>query len=87
MLHNEDEFQAYFIREFGQTYLGNWLYAKITKIAGQYIQPEIDLLDVEPFVPNPTIHAFEFKVLNSRNMGNNCNHIYAGLGQAMSYFK
>lgn len=43
MFHNEDEFQAFFIEHFGRTYLGNWLYAKITSIGGEFIQPEIDL--------------------------------------------
>jgi len=38
MFRNEDEFQAFFIRDFGSVYLGDWVYAKITKIAGEFIQ-------------------------------------------------
>lgn len=37
--------------------------------------------------PHQTLHAFEFKVLNSKIKGNNYSHIYAGIGQALSYFK
>jgi len=85
--HKEDDFQAFFIRDFGSIYLGNWIYAKITKIAGEFIQPEIDLLDISGMMPHQTLHAFEFKVLNSQIMANNYSHIYAGIGQALSYFK
>ena len=87
MFHNEDEFQAFFIRDFGSAYLGDWIYAKITKIAGEFIQPEIDLLDISPLQPIQTLRAFEFKVLKSPIIGNNYNRIYAGIGQAFSYFK
>jgi hypothetical protein len=87
LFHSEDEFQAFFIREFGSAYLGDWIYAKITKIAGEFIQPEIDLLDISPLQPIQMLRAFEFKVLKSPIMGNNYNRIYAGIGQAFSYFK
>lgn len=84
---NEDAFQAFFIRNF-PCYFGNWLYAKVTKIAGEFIQPEIDLLDIDPLVHiGRTIQAFEFKVLNSALMGNNYSRVYSGIGQAISYFK
>ena len=87
MFQNEDKFQAFFIRNFGRSYLGDWVYAKITKIGGEFIKPEIDLLDITPFAPGQIINAFEFKVLNSDKMGNNYSRIYSGIGQAMSYFK
>lgn len=84
---DEDDFEAFFIRNF-PCYFGDWLYAKITKIAGNFIQPEIDLLDIDPLVhPGQTIKAFEFKVLKSRFLGNNYSSIYSGIGQAISYFK
>jgi hypothetical protein len=63
MFQSEDEFQAFFISHFGVTYLGQWIYAKITRIAGEFIQPEIDLLDITPILPNQTLKAFEFKFL------------------------
>lgn len=86
MFENEDIFQAFFIRNFGGSYLGDWLFAKITKIAVEFIQPEIDLLDIFPISPERTVSAYEFKVLNSNKMGNNYSRIYSGIGQAMSYF-
>jgi hypothetical protein len=87
MFESEDEFQAFFIRNFGLAYLGNWLYATITKIAGEFIQPEIDLLDITPIEPVQVISAFEFKVLKSEKIGSNYRSIYAGIGQALSYFR
>jgi len=87
VFQNEDDFQAFFIEHFGKAYLGSWLYAKITKIGGELIQPEIDLLDISPFMPGQTITALEFKLLNSRVMKNNYGRIYNGFGQALSYFR
>lgn len=95
MFRNEDEFQAFFIRHLEhlgktRTFLGNWIFAKISQIAGKFIQPEIDLLGFSPTSstsPNLLIRAFEFKILNSRRIGNNYNRLYAGIGQALSYFK
>ena len=87
MFHNEDEFQAFFIEHFASSYLGNNLYAKTTRIAGEFIQPEIDLLDITPLRPGQIVSAYEFKVLNCSRMGDNYSRIYAGIGQAVSYFK
>lgn len=87
MLRREDDFQAFFIRDFGDACFEGLLYAKITKIAGEPIQPEIDLLDIMGMEPTPNLRAFEFKILHGKNESNNYKGVYAGLGQALSYFK
>jgi len=89
MFENEDHFQTFFIRNFGRSFLedGDLVSAKISKIGGEFIRPEIDLLGITPVIPGQIISAFEFKVLNLGRAGGNYNRIYAGIGQAISYFK
>lgn len=61
MFKNEDDFQAFFIKHFGSVYFGDWIYAKITKIAVEFIHPGIDLLDISPIQPIQELQTFEFK--------------------------
>jgi len=87
MFQNENDFQAFFMRHFGGSHLGDWLYAKITKIAGEFIQPEIDLLDITPVAPGQIISAFEFKVLNSnKKSSTNCFPSWSNFGVGGSGF-
>ena len=62
-------------------------FPKITRIAGNIISPEIDLLYIRELNGKKTLTAYEFKLLKSKKNGTNYRHIYEGIGQAIMYFQ
>jgi hypothetical protein len=62
------------------------LYPKVTTIARTGLAPDIDLLRiVRPYQKAPSLVGYECKLLNRKR--NVLGPIYAGLGQALCYFR
>lgn len=83
---SEDNFQGYLLsnaRPRMRRLFMPQLFPKVTRIAGNTISPEIDLLGKRG---DTYVVGYEFKLLNSPKKGVNYNRIHSGIGQALSYF-
>lgn len=95
-VHDEDDLQAHIMQKIANILLENVgryydfrHHAKVRRIAGESISPEIDLL----YIPIPgsiekeTIIGYEFKLLKSEKNAVNYRYLYQGISQAIFYFK
>lgn len=85
LVQKEDEMQILVMKD---TYLQSGRsFPQITRIAGNIIAPEIDLLYISESKDEKILTAYEFKLLKSKKNATNYRHIYQGIGQAIMYFK
>jgi len=84
-IRNEDDLQAHIMEnhylEPGSSY------AKVKRIAGEIISPEIDLLYIFETKEKQILTGYEFKFLRYKDNAVNYRHIYEGIGQAILYFQ
>ncbi len=86
-LKNEKDFESYLIKNYG-TKFGMNLFPLVSRIGGEIISPEIDLLKIEQTGINKAfITGYEFKFLDSKKADVNYKRIHAGIGQALMYFQ
>lgn len=60
---------------------------KVTRIAGNIISPEIDLLVIHKTEKEETITGYEFKFLKHKANAVNYRRFHEGIGQAVLYFQ
>ena len=84
-IQDEDDLQSYSTKylmlESGVSF------PKITRIAGEVISPEIDLLYIYRTKDEQKLTGYEFKLLKSRRNSTNYRRIYEGIGQTILYFQ
>jgi len=84
-VQKEDEMQILVMKN---AYLQSGrFFPKVTRIAGNIIAPEIDLLYISELKDEKILTAYELKLLKSKKNATNYRHIYEGIGQAIMYFK
>jgi hypothetical protein len=85
IIKNEDDFQAYLMEEhesnFGHRFTQ---FAKVDRIGGRTISPDIDLLNIDH--DSKILTGYEFKFLNHKKDAN-YRAVRESLGQAIQYFQ
>ena len=83
---DEDSFQAHIMKSHG--WFAGYAHAhfpKVTKIAGEQISPEIDLVNID--FSNKKITGYEFKLLKYQTSDANYKRVHEGIGQTILYFQ